>query len=98
VLPSTRTSTETKWRSTCPLSQAAQEEAKKLMLSARNLLKPAEGDPIVTPTQDMVLGCILHDKINKGEKGEGMAFANIAEAMIAYQQGCSSSGSSQMSI
>ncbi len=68
-----------------PLSKAAQTEAKELMLSARNLLKPSAGEPIVTPTQDMVLGCYYLTKMTPGEKGEGMAFSGIKEAILAYQ-------------
>jgi len=68
-----------------PLSKAAQEEAKTLMLSARNLLKPSAGEPIVTPTQDMVLGCYYLTKLTKGATGEGMVFSGIQEAIIAYQ-------------
>ncbi len=70
-----------------PLSKAAQEEAKMLMLSARNLLKPSAGEPIVTPTQDMVLGCYYLTRLTRGAKGEGMAFASTEEAIIAYQSG-----------
>ncbi len=70
-----------------PLSKKAQEEAKELMCSAKNLLKPSAGEPIVTPTQDMVLGCYYLTKLTKGEKGEGMAFSGIQEAIIAYQTG-----------
>ncbi len=70
-----------------PLSKAAQDETKKLMLSSHNLLKPSAGEPIVTPTQDMVLGCYYMTKLTKGGKGEGMAFADIKEAIIAYQEG-----------
>ncbi|MFH1218340.1 MAG: DNA-directed RNA polymerase subunit beta' [Candidatus Peregrinibacteria bacterium] len=69
-----------------PLSSKAQEEAKTLMLSSNNLLKPSAGDPIITPTQDMVLGCYYVTKITPGGKGEGMAFSSIEEAIIAYQQ------------
>ena len=68
-----------------PLSKAAQKECKELMLSKRNLLKPSAGEPIVTPTQDMVLGCYYLTKLTKGKKGEGMAFADAKEAVLAYQ-------------
>ncbi len=70
-----------------PLSAAAQYEAKNLMVSAKNLLKPSAGEPIVTPTQDMVLGCYYLTKRTEGEKGEGMAFSNAEEAVLAYQAG-----------
>ena len=55
--PSTPTSTATRWPSTCRSRAAAQDEARRMMLSTANLLSPADGDPIVAPTQDMVLGC-----------------------------------------
>ncbi len=70
-----------------PLSKPAQREAKSLMSSARNLLKPSAGEPIITPTQDMVLGCYYLTKMTEGKKGEGMVFTNIQEAIIAYQTG-----------
>ncbi|MEK7545436.1 MAG: DNA-directed RNA polymerase subunit beta', partial [Patescibacteria group bacterium] len=70
-----------------PLSRQAQLEAKELILSSQNLLKPSDGHPIVTPIQDMVLGCYYLTKINPGKKGEGMAFSSLEEAMIAYQSG-----------
>ena len=70
-----------------PLSKKAQSEARELMQSSKNLLKPSAGEPIVTPTQDMVLGCYYLTKETKGKVGEGMAFADIQEAMIAYQHG-----------
>ena len=57
------------------------------MSSARNLLKPSAGEPIITPTQDMVLGCYYLTKETKGKKGEGMVFTNIQEAVLAYQTG-----------
>ncbi|MBI4235320.1 DNA-directed RNA polymerase subunit beta' [Candidatus Peregrinibacteria bacterium] len=70
-----------------PLSRAAQKEARYLMVSARNLLKPSAGEPIVTPTQDMVLGCYYLTKSSKNRKGEGMTFSNTEEAIFAYQSG-----------
>ncbi len=68
-----------------PLSVAAQKEADILMLSSRNLLKPSAGEPITTPTQDMVLGCYYLTTERPGLKGEGMAFSSIDEAIMAYQ-------------
>lgn len=68
-----------------PLSRKAQEEARELMVSRHNLLKPSAGEPIITPTQDMVLGCYYLTKISPGEKGEGMAFSDVKEAVFAYQ-------------
>ena len=70
-----------------PLSQQAQKEAHDIMVSAVNLLKPSAGEPIVTPTQDMVLGCYYVTKLSKGKKGEGMKFSDLNEAMMAYQLG-----------
>jgi len=70
-----------------PLSKAAQKEAKTLMVSSHNLLKPSAGEAIVTPTQDMVLGCYYLTKLTKGEKGKDMMFSNIEEAIMAYQSG-----------
>lgn len=70
-----------------PLSQQAQKEAHEIMVSANNLLKPSAGEPIITPTQDMVLGCYYLTKMTKGKKGEGSTYASINEAMIAYQLG-----------
>ncbi|MFA5829245.1 MAG: DNA-directed RNA polymerase subunit beta' [Candidatus Gracilibacteria bacterium] len=70
-----------------PLSRQAQEEAKELIVSRHNLLKPSAGDPIIAPAQDMVLGCYYVTKVTAGKKGEGMAFADIDEAMLAYRLG-----------
>ena len=66
-----------------PLSGKAQEEAKELMCSARNLLKPSAGEPITTPTQDMVLGLYYLTVMQKGKVGEGKTFGNLEEAMLA---------------
>jgi len=68
-----------------PLSEKAQEEAKNIMLSAKNLLKPSTGEPITTPIQDMVLGCYYLTTMRKGKLGEGMVFATLNEAIFAYQ-------------
>ena len=68
-----------------PLSDAAQEEARELMVSSHNLLKPSAGEPIVAPSQDMVLGCYYLTRILPGSKGENMAFASMEEAILAYQ-------------
>jgi DNA-directed RNA polymerase subunit beta' len=70
-----------------PLSAAAQKEAGEIMVATANLLKPSAGDPIITPTQDMVLGCYYLTKMTKDRKGEGMVFSDINEAMIAYRLG-----------
>ena len=70
-----------------PLSFEAQYEAEQLMLSARNLLKPATGRPIVNPTKDMVLGIYWLTQMKSGLKGEGMHFSDEDEAILAEQAG-----------
>lgn len=67
-----------------PLTDKAREESEKLMLSTNNLLKPASGEPITTPTLDMVLGCYYFTHIVTGVKGEGKIFSSIDEAILAY--------------
>lgn len=69
-----------------PLSYEAQLEARILMLSSHNILSPASGAPIVTPTQDQVLGCYYLTKSKAGDLGEGMVFYSPVEAIIAYDQ------------
>jgi DNA-directed RNA polymerase subunit beta' len=71
-----------------PLSLEAQAEARILMLAANNILSPATGRPIITPSQDMVLGCYYLTAHNPNpEKGEGNYFSNFNDAVIAYNQG-----------
>jgi DNA-directed RNA polymerase subunit beta' len=70
-----------------PLSFDAQLEARVLMLSSHNILSPASGAPIVTPTQDQVLGCYYLTKSRTGDTGEGMTFASAAEVIIAHNYG-----------
>src|SRR5450432_602134 len=70
-----------------PLSPEAQVEASVLMLSSHNILSPAHGAPISIPTQDMVLGCYYLTKSKPGAKGEGRAFANIEEVLMALEAG-----------
>ncbi len=67
-----------------PLSAEAQAEARILMLSSNNILSPANGRPITTPTQDMVLGIYALTMNEPGAIGEGRAFSSIAEAMMAF--------------
>ncbi len=67
-----------------PLSPEAQAEARFLMLSANNLLKPQDGGPVTVPTQDMVLGSYYLTIIKHDEPGEGKMFSSITEAMLAY--------------
>jgi DNA-directed RNA polymerase subunit beta' len=70
-----------------PLSAEAQAEARVLMLSANNILSPASGRPIVTPTQDMVIGGFYLTEYVEGAKGEGRAFRHLWEALRAYDEG-----------
>ena len=70
-----------------PLSAEAQAEARILMLSSNNILSPANGRPITTPTQDMVLGLYYLTSARDGEVGEGRAFGSIAEGIMAFDQG-----------
>ncbi|SDF84956.1 DNA-directed RNA polymerase subunit beta' [Sporolituus thermophilus] len=67
-----------------PLSAEAQAEARMLMLSAHNILSTKDGKPIATPTQDMVLGSYYLTIERDGAKGEGKIFANVNEALLAY--------------
>ena len=70
-----------------PLSPEAQAEARYLMLSVNNLLKPQDGKPVTVPTQDMILGSYYLTMQIDGEKGEGMYFKDEDEALLAYQNG-----------
>ena len=70
-----------------PLSEAAQREARERMLSVHNMLSPANGDPIVSPSQDIVLGCYYMTVMRRGAEGEGKIFANSEEAILAYNTG-----------
>jgi DNA-directed RNA polymerase subunit beta' len=70
-----------------PLSPEAQIEAATLMLSANNILSPAHGSPIATPTQDMVLGCYYLTKARPGTRGEGRTFASTEDVLIALEMG-----------
>ena len=70
-----------------PLSAEAQAEARFLMLSANNLLKPVDGRAIAVPSQDMVLGSFYLTLDKAGEPGEGKVFRDFNEAMMAYQNG-----------
>ncbi|MFY8205224.1 MAG: DNA-directed RNA polymerase subunit beta', partial [Actinomycetes bacterium] len=69
-----------------PLSAEAQAEARILMLSSNNILSPASGKPITTPTQDMVLGIYYLTLQTAGAKGEGRIFSSVAEAVMAYDR------------
>ncbi len=67
-----------------PLTAEAQYEAENLMDAGRNLLKPADGGPIVTPTNDVILGVYFLTHIKEGAKGEGKAFSDMSELEFAY--------------
>jgi DNA-directed RNA polymerase subunit beta' len=69
-----------------PLSQKSVQEARELMLASKNLLKPADGEPIISPSKDMVLGVFyLTIKHKADHKGDGRAFADLDEVEMAYQ-------------
>lgn len=70
-----------------PLSLEAQMEARTLMLASNNVLSPANGEPIIVPSQDIVLGLYYMTREKIAAKGEGMRFADIDEARRAYDQG-----------
>ena len=69
-----------------PLSEEAQAEARLLMLGANNILSPKSGDPIVTPSQDMVIGNYYLTQEKAGEEGEGRVFKDSNEALMAYER------------
>lgn len=71
-----------------PLSSEAQLEANERMLSSRNLLKPATGNPIAVPTQDIVLGCYYLTTLDKKAKGAGKVFGSQEEVLFAYHNDC----------
>jgi DNA-directed RNA polymerase subunit beta' len=68
-----------------PLSLEAQLEARALMMSSNNILSPANGDPIIVPSQDVVLGLYFMTRERVNAKGEGIAFSDVAEAHRAYE-------------
>ena len=70
-----------------PLSLEAQMEARTLMLASNNVLSPANGEPIIVPSQDIVLGLYYATRERINAKGEGMAFADLAEVTRAMQAG-----------
>ncbi len=70
-----------------PLSYEAQLEARTLMLSANNILSPASGAPLASPSQDMVLGLYYLSMVRKGARGEGKSFFSADEALTAFQSG-----------
>ncbi len=70
-----------------PLSKAAVKEAREMMLSINNMLLPSCGEPIVTPTLDMVFGCYYLTTIRPGAKGEGSIFGSFEESKLVYELG-----------
>ena len=70
-----------------PLSPEAQIEASTLMMSSKNILSPSNGTPVAVPSQDIVLGCYYLTKARPGSKGEGRAFANINDVVLALEAG-----------
>ncbi len=70
-----------------PLSAEAQAEARILMLSTNNILKPSDGRPVTMPTQDMIIGLFFLTTDRDGQPGEGRAFSTPAEAVMAYDAG-----------
>ena len=68
-----------------PLSLEAQMEVRTLMMSSNNILSPANGEPIIVPSQDIVLGLYYMTREKMGASGEGMIFPNIAEVSRAYE-------------
>ncbi len=70
-----------------PLSKAAVRGARKLMLSVHNMLLPSSGEPVVTPTLDLVLGCYYLTTAQPGAKGEGKRFGSFEDAKLSYELG-----------
>ncbi|MCE9680194.1 DNA-directed RNA polymerase subunit beta' [Shewanella sp. AS1] len=70
-----------------PLTLEAQLEARSLMMSTNNILSPANGEPVITPSQDVVLGLYYTSRERVNGRGEGMAFESVAEVEKAYRTG-----------
>ena len=70
-----------------PLSAEAQAEARILMLSTNNILKPSDGRPVTMPTQDMIIGLFFLTTDREDDPGDGRAFASQAEAIMAFDRG-----------
>ena len=68
-----------------PLSEEAQAEARTIIASHKNLLKPSGGKPIITPTQDMILGVYFMTQVHDSKKGEGNIYGSFEEAICAYE-------------
>ena len=70
-----------------PISEEAQKEAREIICARNNILKPSSGQPIVGPSQDMILGAYYLTNSHEGLNGEGMAFRNLSDAINAYRMG-----------
>lgn len=70
-----------------PLTLEAQLEARSLMMSTNNILSPASGEPIIVPSQDVVLGLYYLTRLRSGAKGEGKVFSSTQDAQNAYEAG-----------
>src|SRR6266852_3271427 len=70
-----------------PLSAEAQAEARILMLSTNNILKPSDGKPVTMPTQDMIIGLYSLTRLEENVTGAGRAFSTMSEAQMAYDKG-----------
>jgi len=70
-----------------PLSKEAQQEAEELMLSSVNIMKPSTGDPIASPSQDIILGCYYLTRVKDNAKGTGRAFCSFNEVLLATEFG-----------
>ncbi len=70
-----------------PLTDAAQKEARDLMLASHGILKPATGDPVAIPSHDISLGCYYLTSIEEKSKGEGKSFSSYDEAILAHENG-----------
>jgi DNA-directed RNA polymerase subunit beta' len=77
--------TVTRWLFTFHLSVEAQVEARVLMMSTNNILSPANGKPIINPSQDIVLGIYWMTRIRPGAKGTGKMFSTVQEALYAFE-------------
>src|SRR5699024_8124990 len=70
-----------------PLSPEAEAEARILMLSSNNILKPSDGKPVTMPSQDMIIGLFHLTSERKGLPGEGRSFSSMGEAIMAFDRG-----------
>ena len=82
----TPTSMETKWQFTCRLTLEVQLEARTLMMSTNNILSPANGDPIIVPSQDIVLGLYYMTRAKAGARGEGMVLSGPKKRNVCTVQ------------